>query len=326
MRDRAIRPCHPSNSHSVLLALVLPRGTEGSIILVLYVCLCVWARARMQTPPCQALAQNWARRAETVLHSQSRYRGWIPFRSHVQSARRSSSRALRPSCRTARCRPIRLLETRSAGTIESFSVTSPTRAYLLKSSYSGVSSTLLKYVEREICFYKKYYSRVICIFTFLFILCCFWLFRFLKPYFPFISSNVCLHTSVDVYCPSPPPQISFWRVQTMLFFGLHLLIVAAFCTTGGGCPGDNPTAYWHSPVLTLAVCYVLVDAYEIVFVTWRKIFVQCHLLTVVSTLGRAFLKGVMLVWLVTNYPSDIFINSARCAHAEFILVLSTFKV
>lgn len=98
----------------------------------------------------------------------------------------------------------------------------------------------------------------------------------------------------------------------MLFFGLHLLIVASVCTTDGGCPGDNPTAYWHSPVFTLAGCYVLVDAYEIMFVTWRKIFVQCHLLTVLSTLGRAFLKVVILGWLLTNYPGDVFINSSRC--------------
>lgn len=65
---------------------------------------------------------------------------------------------------------------------------------------------------------------------------------------------------------------------------------------------------------------MLVDAYEIIFVTWRKIFLQCHLLTVISTLGRAFLKLAMFAWLYTNYPSDIFINSARwgaCARARF---------
>lgn len=56
---------------------------------------------------------------------------------------------------------------------------------------------------------------------------------------------------------------------------------------------------------------MLVDAYEIIFVTWRKIFLQCHLLTVISTLGRAFLKLAMFAWLYTNYPNDVFINSAR---------------
>lgn len=97
----------------------------------------------------------------------------------------------------------------------------------------------------------------------------------------------------------------------MLFLGLHLLIVASVCTTGQGCPGDNPTSYWHTPALTLAGCYVLVDAYEIIFVTWRKILLQCHLLTVLSTLGRAFLKVVVLGWLLSNYPGDIFVSSAR---------------
>ena len=38
----------------------------------------------------------------------------------------------------------------------------------------------------------------------------------------------------------------------MLFWGLHLLIVASVCTTEGGCAGDNDSAYWHSPVFTLA--------------------------------------------------------------------------
>lgn len=48
------------------------------------------------------------------------------------------------------------------------------------------------------------------------------------------------------------PQVSFWRVQMMLFWGLHFLIVASVCTTEGGCAGDNDSAYWHSPVFTLA--------------------------------------------------------------------------
>lgn len=107
-------------------------------------------------------------------------------------------------------------------------------------------------------------------------------------------------------------QISFWRVQTMLFFGLHLLVVASFCTTDGGCPGDNPTSYWHSSVFTLAGCCVLADVYEILFVTWRKMFLQCHFLTVLTTLGRAFLNVLLLGWLMGNYPGDIFVNSARC--------------
>lgn len=38
----------------------------------------------------------------------------------------------------------------------------------------------------------------------------------------------------------------------MLFWGLHLLIVASVCTTEGGCAGDNDTAYWYSPVFTLS--------------------------------------------------------------------------
>lgn len=57
---------------------------------------------------------------------------------------------------------------------------------------------------------------------------------------------------------------------------------------------------------------MLVDAYEVVFVLWRKIFLQCHLLTVISTLGRAFLKLAMFTWLFTNYPNEAFTNSARC--------------
>lgn len=97
----------------------------------------------------------------------------------------------------------------------------------------------------------------------------------------------------------------------MLFFCLHLLIVASVCTTDGGCPGDTPIAYWHSPVLTLAVCYVLVDAYELIFVMWRKIVLMCHLLTVMSSLGRMFLKLVILAFLYGNYPTALFINSAR---------------
>ncbi|CAM9399100.1 unnamed protein product, partial [Hapterophycus canaliculatus] len=107
------------------------------------------------------------------------------------------------------------------------------------------------------------------------------------------------------------PMVSFWRVQMLLFWGLHFLIVASVCTTEGGCAGDNDSAYWHSPVFTLAGCYVLVDAYQIIFVTWRKVFLQCHLLTVISTLGRAFLKVVAFGWLFSNYPNDIFINSTR---------------
>ncbi|CAN0204492.1 unnamed protein product, partial [Laminaria digitata] len=97
----------------------------------------------------------------------------------------------------------------------------------------------------------------------------------------------------------------------LLFWGLHFLVVASVCTTDGGCSGDHPLSYWHSPVFTLAGCYVLVDAYEIFFVTWRKIFLQCHLLTVLSTLGRAFLKVVVLGWLLTNYPGGTFVDSAR---------------
>lgn len=99
---------------------------------------------------------------------------------------------------------------------------------------------------------------------------------------------------------------------TLLFFGLHFLIVASVCTADSGCPGDTPTAYWHSPVLTLAGCYLLVDVYEIIFVTWRKIFIMCHLLTVVSTLGRAFLKLVLLGFLYGNYPTHVFVNASRC--------------
>lgn len=38
----------------------------------------------------------------------------------------------------------------------------------------------------------------------------------------------------------------------MLFWGLHFLVVASVCNTEGGCAGGNDTAYWHSPVLTLA--------------------------------------------------------------------------
>ena len=98
----------------------------------------------------------------------------------------------------------------------------------------------------------------------------------------------------------------------LLFWGLHFLVVASVCTTDGGCSGDHPMSYWHSPVFTLAGCYVLVDAYEIFFVTWRKIFLQCHLLTVLSTLGRAFLKVVVLGWMLTNYPGTTFVDSARC--------------
>lgn len=55
---------------------------------------------------------------------------------------------------------------------------------------------------------------------------------------------------------------------------------------------------------------MLVDAYQIAFVAWRKIFVQCQLLTVISTFGRAFLKVVAFGWLYANYPTDIFVQSA----------------
>lgn len=41
------------------------------------------------------------------------------------------------------------------------------------------------------------------------------------------------------------------------------------------------------------------------------LLLQCHLLTVISTLGRAFLKVVAFAWLYTNYPNDVFVNSAR---------------
>lgn len=111
-------------------------------------------------------------------------------------------------------------------------------------------------------------------------------------------------------------QASFWRVQMMLFFGLHMLIVAAVCNTEGGCPGDDSLSYWYTPALTLAVCYLLVDAYEIFFVTWRKIVVQCHLFTVLATLGRAFIKLVILAWLYGSYPSGVFVNSARLVDVE----------
>lgn len=99
----------------------------------------------------------------------------------------------------------------------------------------------------------------------------------------------------------------------MLLFCLHLLIVAAVCTTDGGCLGDTPIAYWYSPVLTLAACYVLVDAYEVIFVMWRQIIMMCHLLTVASSLGRAFLKLVILAFLYSNYSTDLFVTCARCA-------------
>lgn len=77
----------------------------------------------------------------------------------------------------------------------------------------------------------------------------------------------------------------------------------------------NPTTHNEQRTQNTG-CYVLIDVYQIVFVTWRKIFVQCHLLTVLSTLGRAFLKVVAFGWLYTNYPDDIFINSARCVRAK----------
>lgn len=38
----------------------------------------------------------------------------------------------------------------------------------------------------------------------------------------------------------------------MLFWGLHLLVVASVCTTDGGCAGDSDIAYWYSPAFTLA--------------------------------------------------------------------------
>lgn len=114
-------------------------------------------------------------------------------------------------------------------------------------------------------------------------------------------------------------QTSFWRVLMMLFFGLHLLIVASVCTTNDGCAGDTSLSFWHSPVLTLAACYVLVDAYELIFVVWRKIIIMCQLFTVAAILGRMFLKLVIIAFLYSNYPGDIFLQSAWWVVLEQIM-------